>query len=38
MTNLKTTGYSIFTCDLRGLRYRSPEEKENIPNLTVGKF
>lgn len=33
-----TTGYSVLTCDLRGLNYRSPEEKENIPNLTVGKF
>lgn len=32
------TGYSRFTCDLRGLHYRSPEEKENIPNLTAGKF
>lgn len=32
------TGYSSSTFNLRGLQYRNQEEKENISNLTIGKF
>lgn len=38
MNKQTITGYSRVTCNLRGLHYRNSEEKENIPNLIVGRF